>query len=180
MIRSMLVKFDKYWGQATNMNPLLFVAVILDPRYKLAYVNHMFDVLYIDPEVCSLMKERVKDCLFRLFDEYSTRVSIESMIVSISTAAATSLPSFDDDDKEEDPGHIWLESMKIRTSTYPQTELDRYIATDSRDEIPSQSEFDILSWWKANSKKYKILSHMARDVLAMPVSIVASDRKSTV
>ncbi|KAK4280640.1 hypothetical protein QN277_012239 [Acacia crassicarpa] len=95
------------------------------------------------------------------------------MIVSTSTASVTSLP-FDDDD-EEDPGHMWLESMKIKTSTDPQTELDRYIATNSRDEIPSQSEFDILSWWKANSEKYKILSHMARDVLAMPVSTVASE-----
>ncbi|XP_028807603.1 zinc finger BED domain-containing protein RICESLEEPER 1-like [Neltuma alba] len=103
----MQVKYDKYWGQADNMNPLLFVAVILDPRYKLAYVNHMFDLLYIDPEVCLIMKERVKDCLYRLFNEYSDGVSIDSGTTSTSTTVATSLPSFDDDDDdgEEDPGH---------------------------------------------------------------------------
>ncbi|XP_028780610.1 zinc finger BED domain-containing protein RICESLEEPER 1-like [Neltuma alba] len=147
MSTSMQVKYDKYWDQAENMNPLLFVAVILDPRYKLAYVNHMFDLLYVDAKVSLIMKERVKDCLYRSFNEYSAGVSIDSGTASTSTAGATSLPSFDDDDGgggEEDPGYKWLESMKQRTSTDPQTELDRYIATDPRDEIPSAAEFDIL------------------------------------
>lgn len=41
--------------------------------------------------------------------------------------------------------------MKIRTSIDSQTELDRYIVTDSRHEISFTSEFDILLWWKVNS-----------------------------
>ncbi|XP_028779103.1 uncharacterized protein LOC114735575 [Neltuma alba] len=98
MSTSMQVKYDKYCGQADNMNPLLFVAVILDPRYKLAYVNHIFDLLYFNPEVCLIMKERIKDCLYWLFNEYSAGVSIDSGATSTSTASATSLPSFDDDD----------------------------------------------------------------------------------
>ncbi|XP_028763106.1 TMV resistance protein N-like [Neltuma alba] len=105
MSTSMQVKYDKYWGQADNMNPLLFVSVILDHRYKLAYVNHMFDLLYTDPEVCLIMNKRVKDCLYWLFNEYSAGVSIDSGTTSTSTAGATSLPSFDDDGGggEEDP-----------------------------------------------------------------------------
>lgn len=35
--------------------------------------------------------------------------------------------------------------------------------------------FDILMWQKANSNKYPILSHIARDLLVMHVSIVASE-----
>ena len=35
--------------------------------------------------------------------------------------------------------------------------------------------FDILNWWKVNSTKYPTLGQIARDVLAMPVSIVASE-----
>ena len=34
-------------------------------------------------------------------------------------------------------------------------------------------KFKILGWWKANSNRYQVLSKMARDVLAVPVSIVA-------
>ena len=37
------------------------------------------------------------------------------------------------------------------------------------------SNFDILNWWKVNSSKYKVLSEVARDVLAIPVSTVSSE-----
>ena len=35
------------------------------------------------------------------------------------------------------------------------------------------SQFDALAWWKANELKYKILSKIARDLLAIPISSVA-------
>ena len=35
--------------------------------------------------------------------------------------------------------------------------------------------FNILAWWKYNTNKYSILSRLARDVLAVPVSTVASE-----
>ena len=53
------------------------------------------------------------------------------------------------------------------------TELDRYLMESCED--PTDLEFDILVWWKTNSPKYKILSLIARDVLAIPVSTVASE-----
>jgi hypothetical protein len=34
-------------------------------------------------------------------------------------------------------------------------------------------DFDILAWWKINAKKFPILSPMAHDFLAIPVSTVA-------
>jgi len=39
----------------------------------------------------------------------------------------------------------------------------------------SGAAFDILSWWKTNQAKYPILSRLARDVLAVQVSTVASE-----
>ena len=41
--------------------------------------------------------------------------------------------------------------------------------------ILSSKFFDVLAWWKGNSSKYPILSNMARDVLSIPISIVASE-----
>ncbi|XP_026437954.1 zinc finger BED domain-containing protein RICESLEEPER 1-like [Papaver somniferum] len=35
--------------------------------------------------------------------------------------------------------------------------------------------FEILSWWKLNAPKYPTLAKMARDVLAIPVTSVASE-----
>ena len=40
---------------------------------------------------------------------------------------------------------------------------------------PMGENFDILAWWKVNSDKFKVLSQIARDVLAVPVSTVASE-----
>lgn len=37
------------------------------------------------------------------------------------------------------------------------------------------TEYNILSWWNANSGKYPILSEIARDVFAMQGSSVASE-----
>ena len=36
-------------------------------------------------------------------------------------------------------------------------------------------KFEILGWWKANSNRYQVLSKLARDVLAVPVSTIASE-----
>ena len=52
------------------------------------------------------------------------------------------------------------------------SEIDRYFADDCED--PTIPNFDILGWWKLNSSKYQILSQIARDVLAVTFSIVAS------
>jgi hypothetical protein len=31
----MKLKFDKYWGDLEKINPLLFIAIVLDTRYKM-------------------------------------------------------------------------------------------------------------------------------------------------
>jgi len=37
------------------------------------------------------------------------------------------------------------------------------------------SEFDILIWWKVNASKYSIFAVIARDVLVIPISTIASE-----
>ncbi|KAK8935567.1 hypothetical protein KSP39_PZI013972 [Platanthera zijinensis] len=55
-----------------------------------------------------------------------------------------------------------------------QSELDKYLKDDCVLDEHSE-QFDILNWWKVNSSKYKVLSLLARDILAIPVSTVASE-----
>lgn len=52
MAKKMKVKFDKYWGDFSDMNMLLFVAVVLDPRYKIKYVEFLFKKYYNSVEGC--------------------------------------------------------------------------------------------------------------------------------
>ena len=41
----MKAKYDKYWGTIEKINPILFVVVLLDPRFKEAYVAICFETL---------------------------------------------------------------------------------------------------------------------------------------
>ncbi|KAL2542598.1 Zinc finger BED domain-containing protein DAYSLEEPER [Abeliophyllum distichum] len=52
------------------------------------------------------------------------------------------------------------------------SELDLYLEEPV---LPWSNDFDLLNWWKANSSKYKTLQKLARDILAIPISTVASE-----
>lgn len=58
-------------------------------------------------------------------------------------------------------------------TTGAKNDVDRYLMEEPIN--PMTSSFDILIWWKENASRYKILSLIARDVLAIPVSTVASE-----
>ena len=58
------------------------------------------------------------------------------------------------------------------TSSNAKSELDKYLADDTEDQ---ETKFDILAWWGVNAARFPILAHLARDVLAIPISTVASE-----
>ncbi|XP_062113299.1 uncharacterized protein LOC133824435 [Humulus lupulus] len=54
MAQSMKVKYDKYWGKIDECNETLIISLVLDPRYKLKYLNHCFKAFY-GPLTCAQM-----------------------------------------------------------------------------------------------------------------------------
>ncbi|XP_071707463.1 zinc finger BED domain-containing protein RICESLEEPER 2-like [Rutidosis leptorrhynchoides] len=130
MACDMKLNFDNYWGELENVNPLLFVAVVLDPRYKKQYVDWSFEKMYGINDVSNKMKKSVTKILKNMFDHYSAQDS---------------------------------EGEKY--------ELDKYL---KEERVSMDGDFDLLVWWKLNSTKYKVLSQVAKDVLAIPVSTVSS------
>nr|DAD36973.1 TPA_asm: hypothetical protein HUJ06_007614 [Nelumbo nucifera] len=50
--------------------------------------------------------------------------------------------------------------------------LGRYLNEDTEE---GNDDFDILEWWKVNCPRFSIISQMARDLLVVPISIVASE-----
>ncbi|KAM0906370.1 hypothetical protein ACQ4PT_016796 [Festuca glaucescens] len=57
-------------------------------------------------------------------------------------------------------------------SSSSKSELDKFLAEEPEDDGP---KFDILAWWKGNSSRFPVLACLARDVLAIPISTVASE-----
>jgi hypothetical protein len=78
----------------------------------------------------------------------------------------------------EVPSHLaraeaYKKHLKKQSSTIKKNELENYL-DEERDDVDDVN-FDILVWWKHNSCRYHVLSTMVRDVLASPVSTVASE-----
>lgn len=69
MARRMLAKFEKYWENYKNINFLLYIAVVLDPRYKLRYVQFCFSQIYSQNK-CTEMVVQVETKLNKLFKYY--------------------------------------------------------------------------------------------------------------
>lgn len=65
-----------------------------------------------------------------------------------------------------------LYNKRMKVSSGGKSELDKYLAEDTEDDVKG---FDILSWWKCSSPRFPILSRMASDILAIPISTVASE-----
>ncbi|KAF7826406.1 zinc finger BED domain-containing protein RICESLEEPER 2-like [Senna tora] len=60
----------------------------------------------------------------------------------------------------------------VKDQLESKTEIKIYLAK-AREKM--SDKFDILNWWKVSSSKYPILALIASDVLAVPMSIVASE-----
>ena len=71
MAKRMKDKYDKYWDNEDNTNFLLYVAVVLDPRYKLSYIQFCFDKIHGRGSTKSfMMYDKVMKTLQELFDYY--------------------------------------------------------------------------------------------------------------
>ncbi|XP_070048899.1 zinc finger BED domain-containing protein RICESLEEPER 2-like [Nicotiana tomentosiformis] len=77
MANKMKGKFDKYWGMFENLNMLLFIVVVLDPRYKMKYVNFILSISY-NPLVRKLKSDQVTGALTHLYDHYNNSFSESS------------------------------------------------------------------------------------------------------
>ena len=65
MAKSMLAKFNSYWA---NVNVVMAVAAILDPRYKMKLLEFYYHNIYGDNS--DLEIEKIKNLCYDLLDEY--------------------------------------------------------------------------------------------------------------
>ncbi|XP_042472094.1 zinc finger BED domain-containing protein RICESLEEPER 2-like [Zingiber officinale] len=67
---AMKLKFDKYWGNWNNMNPLIFIGNILDPRNKLQMMKVTVKKLGGTPTSVKEFVDSIKQSLVTLWTEY--------------------------------------------------------------------------------------------------------------
>ncbi|KAI4324055.1 hypothetical protein L6164_023621 [Bauhinia variegata] len=76
MACNMRNKFEKYWGKVENINPLIYIGIVLDPRYKLEYVNYICDANY-ETEVATSLKKKDSKHIVAAIPFLCTRVYLE-------------------------------------------------------------------------------------------------------
>jgi len=69
MAKRMRIKYDKYYGTPEKMNPLMYIAPILDRRYKLAGLEVSLCDLFGEVQGSAIVL-KVREKLETLFDEY--------------------------------------------------------------------------------------------------------------
>nr|QBG82645.1 zinc finger BED domain-containing protein RICESLEEPER-2-like [Papaver somniferum] len=182
-------KFVKYWGET----PILFgIGCILGPRLNLrglettlADIQSCFStsahVIRCHAEKKSLIVAKLKS----LFEEYvimlNEQMQYGSSINSISNGNQPPLQSVlqmqEETISDDEDDSFWKSRSQNRRDhlSSASEELTRYFAEPEPSTFEEMKNFDILGWWKANEKRYPVLSCIARDVLAVPVSTVASE-----
>ncbi|XP_027124091.1 zinc finger BED domain-containing protein RICESLEEPER 2-like [Coffea arabica] len=180
MARSMKEKYDKYWGKIEKMNMLIFISSMLDPRTKLEYLEFVVCQMYGESDGTTIAG-LAKDAMFELFNEYkmlntpaSNSVSHASSLSSESQRSKTTFYGHGDASKTiTDRYKLEFKKRKMELGGRDaKSELEKYLNEDCEED---DERFDILLWWKANSLRFPILSKVARDVLAVPISTVASE-----
>ncbi|KAH9705268.1 BED-type domain-containing protein [Citrus sinensis] len=165
MAYSMKEKFDKYWESTGKINKMLIIASILDPRAKMDFAKHIFEIIFgNDSLMVEQMTKAVKDLLNEFYDAYSA-------------FSASSTPSM--------YGESGLSGSYGGTSSSQcfTTEANLVdVAGGECDDVfqdpvedPSNLKLNVLLWWRVNGSRYPILEKITRDVLAVSISTVASE-----
>ncbi|KAB2072822.1 hypothetical protein ES319_A07G043500v1, partial [Gossypium barbadense] len=177
MVKQMQEKFNKYWAEYSL---ILSCAAILDPRYKLNYVQYCFKTIY--GVHASDFVETILSNLRLLFDEYVKKSKSMSSSLAGSSNVSDKIPvgsGLDEhDDNSADFGGYFDESddykkyLNESSTRSEKSQLDNYL---EEPELELNSQIDVLDYWSKSSVRYNELSLLARDLLAIPISTVASE-----
>ncbi|XP_059429114.1 zinc finger BED domain-containing protein RICESLEEPER 2-like [Corylus avellana] len=182
MASRMIDKFDKYWGDS---NLLMSIAAVLDPRYKMKLINFCFSIIYPLTEACSHINN-VLAVLKELFESYVSAhtacilqetAQVNAHSCSSSSAIVGDVVSKISEGRSRFADHIRSSDIirLIKTDLDVYLEEDVYICGKNENGVHMKTDFDALAWWKCNALKYRILSRMAKDILVVPISTVASE-----
>ncbi|OMO52619.1 putative Zinc finger, BED-type [Corchorus olitorius] len=164
MVKEMQSKFNQYWSE---YNLILSCAAILDPRYKIKFVEYCYTKLY--GSGAQQYVSTSVNTLYALFHEYMQHSPCPSNTGASPVVTAKISNDKDDNDGFED--YETFQSARFRTQV-EKSQLDLYFEEPSHD---LNSEIDVLEYWTLCSLRYPELSRMARDVLTIPVSTVSSN-----
>ncbi|XP_066163781.1 zinc finger BED domain-containing protein RICESLEEPER 2-like [Oryza sativa Japonica Group] len=169
MGKAMLDKFDKYWNVKNNA---MVLATVLDPRYKLRFIEWCFKKIY--PTEFEKELAEVRTELNTLYDKFE-KDHREKMATSKgkSLRASSSVSTFDINKSLPSVSSNFQSYLQSSSEDASKSEMLLYL--DERNEDLANKAFDLLVWWKLNAHRYPVVSMMAKNFLTIPASSVSSE-----
>ncbi|XP_026430914.1 zinc finger BED domain-containing protein RICESLEEPER 2-like [Papaver somniferum] len=166
MVKEMQEKFNSYWE---NLSPILAMALVLDPRLKLKYLNFDYSKLYPDVRQLESKVSYVREDMKKLYNEYYT--------LSRASGSGTQNFGIQTGANSAHQGSEWIQEYVAAQESGGDlqsdlSELDQYLS--EKYGFVNQP-LDILMYWKAQEQRFPVLSRMAGDILSIPISTVASE-----
>ncbi|KAL4561325.1 hypothetical protein LXL04_033489 [Taraxacum kok-saghyz] len=163
MVPGMKENYDRYWGDYKKMSD--FISSVQVP----IFVIHFYRTDSVHQEARYdyfrekwFVKPRGRWRAFKTYlENYDTGLSSQQQIPQ---------QVFDCDDDNDFFGN-YLNSRGVN-SRMVETEPESYL---NEPPINYNKNFDILSWWKLNGLQYPIVAQMAKDILGIQISTVASE-----
>lgn len=168
LVYAMGQKFDKYWKES-KLNVEVVIATVLDPTKKSDFLEFFFEKYCENEDDIDKCLEGVKDMMRLYYEKYEEARRTTEHSVSRQVSANMGSPVLGKRRLEEEFAQY---KSRRRSYTQPKSELDMYLEENFEGSMES---FDILIWWKTHAEKYPVLSTMARDFLAIPLSTVSSE-----
>ncbi|XP_010470910.1 PREDICTED: zinc finger BED domain-containing protein RICESLEEPER 2-like [Camelina sativa] len=152
MMRS---KFEKYWDGLLNMNPLVIIASVFDPRNKMQFAGLCFDKLYGKDSVESThLRSSIKGVMKKMYAEYVMKLSVSEQVVPTTGGVvvdvgvpASDLYDLSDEDGYERMDTLYSEMVAECTNEECSSELDIYLLEKPVPRTPTALglDFDVLS-----------------------------------
>ncbi|CAI9286515.1 unnamed protein product [Lactuca saligna] len=175
LIPNMKDKYDKYSGDYAKMSDYVYFAILLDPTMKSQLLLYTFKEM-IGSKDEKLSKSEIELKAYEMLYEVERKIEkffktyLEKYDMSGSSKQQSSQQSVDCDDDNDFFGNF-LNSGGDNLDAV-ENELIIYM---KEPQVMYNKSFHILSWWKLNGLRFPIVARMAKDILGIQISTVASE-----
>ncbi|XP_020599519.1 zinc finger BED domain-containing protein RICESLEEPER 3-like, partial [Phalaenopsis equestris] len=123
-------------------------------------------VIYAHDEVEQNLKT-AQDALWEIYADYVVECNVSNEGFSSTIDHASSSSHFD--------AMFGFQDFVVASGSVEPSKPDLQVYLEEGLFVGSNENFDVLDWWKMNTLKYPQLSIMARDILSIPITTVASE-----
>ncbi|KAL2942307.1 putative AC9 transposase, partial [Bienertia sinuspersici] len=162
LLDNMKVKWCAYF---TGFPPIYAIAAILDPGVKLEGLTNLLTFYYQQLDIQFDVPYYVNNCkriVERLCEDYGDVIQPQLVGSSMGASRLGIL------------GHV-LKKSRTDGSGSSSSSSNIGIGEYLTYQFETEENFHIIQWWKNHSSKFLILARIAKDILAIPASTIASE-----